>query len=66
MISSFARFVFDVRREVLRISWASRREVFVFLCIVVLTVVVSSVLFSFVDFVFLRLVKMMLGVVYAA
>ena len=66
MIGSFARFLCDVRQEVLQVSWASRREVFVFLLIVLLTVIVSSVLFSCVDFVFLRLVKIALGVVYAA
>ncbi|MFV9924107.1 MAG: preprotein translocase subunit SecE [Anaplasma ovis] len=66
MMGSFARFLCDVKQEVLQVSWASRREVFVFLLIVLLTVIVSSVLFSCVDFVFLRLVKIALGVVYAA
>ncbi|MCU7611327.1 preprotein translocase subunit SecE [Anaplasma capra] len=66
MIGSFARFLCDVKQEVSQISWASRREVFVFLLIVLLTVIASSVVFSCVDFVFLRLVKMVLGVVYAA
>ncbi|ACZ49520.1 preprotein translocase subunit SecE [Anaplasma centrale str. Israel] len=66
MIGSFTRFLCDVRQEVLQVSWASKREVLVFLLIVLMTVVVSSILFSCVDFVFLRLVKIVLGVVYAA
>ncbi|WP_010263087.1 preprotein translocase subunit SecE [Anaplasma marginale] len=66
MIGSFARFLCDVKQEALQVSWASRKEVSVFLLIVLLTVVVSSILFSCVDFVFLRLVKIALGVVYAA
>ncbi|QJC27794.1 preprotein translocase subunit SecE [Anaplasma platys] len=66
MIGGFAKFLLEVKQEVLQVSWASRKEVFVFLWVVVLTVVASSFLFSCVDFVFLRLVKIMLGVIYEA
>ena len=66
MIGNIARFLFDIRQEISQISWASRREVVVFLLIVVLSVAASSVLFGCVDFVFLRLVKVMLGVIYEA
>ncbi|MFV9838697.1 MAG: preprotein translocase subunit SecE [Aaplasma endosymbiont of Hyalomma asiaticum] len=66
MIGNVARFLFDIRQEISQISWASRREVVVFLLIVVLSVAASSVLFGCVDFVFLRLVKIMLGVIYEA
>ncbi|WP_249548736.1 preprotein translocase subunit SecE [Anaplasma phagocytophilum] len=66
MIGSFAKFLLDVKQETCQVSWASRREVLVFLLVVILTVALSSVLFSCVDFVFLRLVKVMLGVIYEA
>ncbi|AGR78993.1 preprotein translocase, SecE subunit [Anaplasma phagocytophilum str. CR1007] len=66
MIGSFAKFLLDVKQEVYQVSWASRKEVLVFLLVVILTVALSSVLFSCVDFVFLRLVKVMLGVIYEA
>ncbi|MDB1135351.1 preprotein translocase subunit SecE [Candidatus Anaplasma sp. TIGMIC] len=66
MIGNFARFLLDVRQEILQVSWASRKEVMVSLTVVVISVALSSVLFSCVDFVFLRLVKVMLGVIYEA
>ena len=66
MVGNFAKFLLEVKQEVLQVSWATRKEVFVFLWVVVLTVVASSILFSCVDFVFLRLVKIMLGVIYEA
>ncbi|MEH0831375.1 preprotein translocase subunit SecE [Anaplasma bovis] len=57
-------FFEEMRQEVSQVAWATKGEVLIFLLIVVTSVIASSVLFSFVDFVFLRLVKIVLGVIY--
>ncbi|WDM85542.1 preprotein translocase subunit SecE [Ehrlichia sp. JZT12] len=63
-MSSIAKFLLGVKQEASQVSWASKNEVIGFLFIVILIITFMSILFCCVDFVFLRLIKIILGVIY--
>ncbi|GAT75978.1 preprotein translocase subunit SecE [Ehrlichia ruminantium] len=63
-MNSIAKFLLSVKQEALHVSWASKNEVIGFLFIVVLIIIFMSILFCCVDFLFLRLIKIVLGVIY--
>ncbi|KJV63348.1 MULTISPECIES: preprotein translocase subunit SecE [Ehrlichia] len=63
-MSNIAKFLLGVKQEALQVSWASKNEIVGFLFIVILIITFMSVLFCCVDFLFLKLIKIVLGVIY--
>ena len=63
-MSNIAKFLLGVKQEALQVSWASKNEVVGFLFIVVLIITFMSILFCCVDFLFLKFIKIVLGVIY--
>ncbi|ABD44521.1 preprotein translocase, SecE subunit [Ehrlichia chaffeensis str. Heartland] len=63
-MNNIAKFLLGVKQEALQVSWASKNEVIGFLFIVILIITFMSVLFCCVDFLFLKLIKIVLGVIY--
>ncbi len=54
-------FVQQVRREVSRITWPTRKETMVSTAMVFVFVIMAAVFFFFVDFFLARVVKLVLG-----
>ncbi|AHC38997.1 preprotein translocase subunit SecE [Ehrlichia muris] len=63
-MSNIAKFLLGVKQEALQVSWASKNEIVGFLFIVILIITFMSILFCCVDFLFLKLIKIVLGVIY--
>ena len=58
------KFCSEVKYETSKVSFAPKGEVLKSFVFVILVVVCSSLFFGFVDFVFLRSIKVLLGVFY--
>jgi preprotein translocase subunit SecE len=56
-----ARFLHDIRVELRKVHWPTRREFMVFTGIVIATVVVIGVLFFGLDNIFLYIVRLIIG-----
>ncbi|RZB12551.1 preprotein translocase subunit SecE [Ehrlichia minasensis] len=63
-MSNITKFLLGVKQEALQVSWASKNEVIGFLFVVILIITFMSILFCSVDFLFLKLIKIILGVIY--
>ena len=63
-MSNVTKFLLGVKQEALQVSWASKNEVGGFLFVVILIITFMSILFCSVDFLFLKFIKIILGVIY--
>ena len=63
-MSNVTKFLLGVKQEALQVSWASKNEVIGFLFVVILIITFMSILFCSVDFLFLKFIKIILGVIY--
>ncbi|AAZ68214.1 preprotein translocase subunit SecE [Ehrlichia canis] len=63
-MSNVTKFLLGVKQEALQVSWASKNEVVGFLFVVILIITFMSILFCSVDFLFLKFIKIILGVIY--
>ncbi|HQD06871.1 MAG TPA: preprotein translocase subunit SecE [Bacillota bacterium] len=61
ILKRIARYLHDIRVELRKVHWPTRREFMVFTGIVIATVVVIGVLFFGLDNIFLYIVRLIIG-----